>query len=88
MSKIKLPPPNRVAAYLTALAALAGALAPVVGDLDLTSTIGVLGGLTAILGVFREWLKGWREHEYASSEVHALRARVAELEPSDPTLVG
>jgi hypothetical protein len=64
MTKFKLPSPNRVAAYLTALAALAGALAPIVADLDLTSTIGVLGGVTAVVAVFREWLKGWREHEW------------------------
>lgn len=61
--KLKLPPANRIAAYLTSLAALLGALAPVVANLDLASTIGVLGGVLALLGVFREWLKGWRQSE-------------------------
>lgn len=61
--KLKLPAPNRVALYLTSLAGLGAAVAPVVADLDLTSTIGVIGGLAAILGVVRKWLEGWQAHE-------------------------
>lgn len=60
---LSLPPANRVASYLTALAALAGALAPVVANLDLTSTLGMLGALAAIVATLREWLKGWRAYE-------------------------
>jgi hypothetical protein len=60
---VKLPPPNRIAAYLTAGASLAGAAAPVVADLDLASTAGVLGGVAGLIGVYRAWLPGWREHE-------------------------
>lgn len=62
-SNLKLPPPNRLAAYMTSVAALLAALAPAIANLDLSSTVGVLGGAVVILGVFREWLKGWREHE-------------------------
>jgi hypothetical protein len=55
--------PNRIAVYLTSLAALAGGLAPVVADLDLTSTAGVLGGVAALTLVVRKWLDGWQKHE-------------------------
>lgn len=55
--------PNRVAVYLTALAGLAGALAPVVANLDTRSTVGVLGGLATILTVAVKWLDGWQKHE-------------------------
>ncbi len=58
-----MPAPNRIAVYLTSLAALLAALAPVVADLDLTSTIGVIGGLAAILGIVRKWLDGWQLYE-------------------------
>lgn len=54
---------GRVAAFLTAIAAIAGGLAPVVADLDVTSTAGVIAAVLAIAGVFREWLKGWRQYE-------------------------
>lgn len=55
--------PNRIAVYLTALAALAGGLAPVVANLDLTSTIGISAGLVAITAVVYKWLEGWQHYE-------------------------
>lgn len=55
--------PNRIAVYLTALAALAGGLAPVVGNLDLTSTIGIAAGLATIATVVHKWLEGWQHYE-------------------------
>lgn len=55
--------PNRVAVYLTALAAFAGALAPVIVDMDWTSTVGVVAGLATLLGVVRKWLDGWQTYE-------------------------
>lgn len=62
--------PNRIAVYLTSLAALLGGLAPAVADLDLSSTIGILGGVAAIVGVVRKWLDGWQAHEYAVADPH------------------
>lgn len=56
--------PNRVAVYLTVGASLMGGLAPVVGDLDLTSTAGIVAGLVGIGAVVNKWLGGWQEHEF------------------------
>lgn len=61
--------PNRIAVYLTALAALLAALAPVVADLDWTSTAGVIAGLLAIAKIVDTWLKGWQQYEALSSDV-------------------
>lgn len=55
--------PNRIAVYLTAIAALAGGAAPIVADLDLSSTAGVVAGLAALTAVVDRWLKGWQSHE-------------------------
>lgn len=50
--------PSRVAVYLAALAALAGGLAPVVANLDWSSTAGVIAAVVAIAGVVAKWLDG------------------------------
>jgi hypothetical protein len=55
--------PNRIAVYLTAIAALLGGLAPAVANLDLTSTIGIVAGLGTLLGVVYKWLEGWQKYE-------------------------
>lgn len=55
--------PNRIAVYLTALAALAAALAPVLADLDTASTAGIIAGLAALAGVVVTWLRGWQRYE-------------------------
>ena len=55
--------PNRIAVWLTAAAGLLGAIAVPVANLDTTSTVGVLGGLTAIAAVVVKWLDGWQAHE-------------------------
>lgn len=58
-----MPLPNRMAVYLTALAGLATALAPVIANLDTTSTVGVVGGFAGIATVVAVWLNGWSRHE-------------------------
>lgn len=60
---MKLPAPNRIAVYLTGLAGLATAVAVPVAELDTSSTIGVVGGLAAIVGVAVKFLEGWQRHE-------------------------
>lgn len=55
--------PNRIALYLTSIAALLVALAPVVADLDWTSTAGLIGGLGAVALVVNKWLEGWQKYE-------------------------
>jgi hypothetical protein len=55
--------PNRVATALAVLAGIATAIAPVIADMDWTSTAGVIaGGLGAILAIGK-WLDGWQKHE-------------------------
>lgn len=64
--------PNRIAVYITAFAGLLSALAPIVADLDLTSTVGIVGSLAAVAAVVHKWLDGWQQHErdeyYAKQE--------------------
>ena len=55
--------PNRIAVYITALAALAAAVAPVVADMDIASTAGIIGGVLALAGVVSTWLVGWQKFE-------------------------
>lgn len=55
--------PNRIAVYLTALAALGAALAPVVADMDWTSTAGVIAGVLGLVTVVTKWLDGWQAYE-------------------------
>ena len=58
-----MPLPNRLAIYLTGFIALIAGLAPLVGNLDWESTAGIIGGLTAIAIVVREWLVNWGKWE-------------------------
>ena len=55
--------PNRLALYLTAAAALLGALAPIVADLDIESVAGIAAGLAAVSAVVYKWLDGWSKWE-------------------------
>lgn len=55
--------PNRIAVYLTVLAGVAGALAPVVADMDWSSVAGIVAGLGAIVATVVKWLDGWQKHE-------------------------
>lgn len=50
--------PGRVAVILTSVAALLGALAPAVADLDLSSTVGIVAALASITAVVHKWLDG------------------------------
>lgn len=58
-----MPLPNRIAVYLTGLAGLCTALAPVIADLDIESTVGLVGGFAGIAAVVHKWLQGWQNYE-------------------------
>ena len=60
---MKLPAPNRIAVYLTSAAGLATAAAPVIADLDLTSTVVIVGGFAGLAAVVNRWLVGWQADE-------------------------
>lgn len=51
------------------------ALAPVVADLDLTSTAGVIAGIAAIAAVALKWLQGWQQYEGAAYQADLLAMR-------------
>ena len=61
--KLKLPAPNRIAVYLTALAGLLTAVAPAVANLNTTSTVGLATGFAGIVVIAFKWLTGWQAHE-------------------------
>lgn len=54
---------NRIVAIVTAAFGLAGALAVPLANLDLSSTIGVVGGLGTLAAAAVKWLDGWQKHE-------------------------
>lgn len=70
-------PLNRAVAIATALLTLVLAVFPVVGNLDWTSTAGVLAGIVAIAGIAQRWLAGWSSFEVA--EVHKNTATLTAL---------
>lgn len=55
--------PNRIAVYMTSVAGLLTALAPVIANLDLTSTFGLVGGFVGAALVVKQWLDGWAKYE-------------------------
>lgn len=55
--------PNRAASYAAAIGALALGLLPLAGNLDWTSTAGVLGAIAAISAVVWKWLDGYSKYE-------------------------
>lgn len=55
--------PNRIAVYLTAAAGLCTALAPVAANLDVTSTVGIVGAFAGVAVVVKQWLSGWAKYE-------------------------
>lgn len=54
---------GRIAAGMGAIAGLLAALAPIVANLDTTSTLGVVGGAAVIVTAIVKWLDGWQKYE-------------------------
>lgn len=69
--------PNRRAVYITAALALLGGLAPVVGNLDLASTAGIIASIGVIGAVVVKWLEGWQTYEKASYQLQAMAEQQA-----------
>jgi len=55
---------GRIVTYLGAIAGLATALAPALGNLDFASTGGLVGGMLAIAFIVSKWLDGWQKYEH------------------------
>jgi hypothetical protein len=79
--------PNRVVIYLTLAVALVAGLVPVVGDLDLTSTAGILAGLGAVLAVVLKWLTGWQNIEKAQIQVELDQRRSAIMQETEAAAI-
>lgn len=56
---------GRVVVVLYALVAASGGLTVIIADLDLTSTVGVIGGILALAPVLIKFLEGVQQHEAA-----------------------
>jgi hypothetical protein len=54
---------GRIVAIVSVLVGLIGALAPVVADMDLSSTAGIVAGLVAVSTVVVKYLDGWQRYE-------------------------
>lgn len=76
--------PNRVAAVVTALIALALAVLPVVGNFDWTSTAGCIAGVVAVLAIVQKWLDGYQKHEQRAHEAALFTAQQAVVETPAP----
>lgn len=80
--------PNRIATGLLVVCGLAAAVLPVAGNMDWTSTAGVVAGVGAIAAALVTWLKGWQQNEAENvrpfvkvdPEHAAMQARIDNLE--------
>jgi hypothetical protein len=54
---------GRIVTIASLLVGLAGAAAPVVLNLDLTSTAGIVAGIVALSAVIVKYLDGWQQYE-------------------------
>ncbi len=54
---------GRIATYAASAGGLCTALAPVIAGLDITSTVGLVGGMGAIAAVVVKWLDGYQKYE-------------------------
>lgn len=75
--------PARVASLLAGGSALVAGLAPAVANFDTTSTVGMLGGIAAVVGVLATFLKGQREHEARSHSWPATTWQPSDVAPID-----
>lgn len=55
--------PNRVATVIAVIAGIATAVAPVVANMDWSSTAGVIAGGVAVVAAIVKWLDGWQKFE-------------------------
>jgi hypothetical protein len=54
---------GRIVTIISIIVGLLGATVPVVADMDLTSTAGVIAGLAALSAVVVKFLDGWQQYE-------------------------
>lgn len=71
-------PANRVAAIFAVIAGIAGALAPIIADIDTESVAGLIAGLLVILATVDRFLKGSQAHEYQQALANAAHRDATE----------
>jgi len=77
--------PNRIAIYLTVLASIFTAIAPMVAELDTTSVVSLVTGLAGIVIVVFKFLTGWQSFEAREADNGSLLKEIGELPPETPT---
>lgn len=81
--------PNRIATYLVSIAALCAAVLPALANFDVTSTVGIVGGVGALALIVAKWLDGWQKYEERTDlasleEKLAGAARKSDEAPAPP----
>jgi hypothetical protein len=54
---------GRIVALATLIVGFIGAAAPVVGNLDVSSTAGIVAGIAALTAIAVKYLEGWQRYE-------------------------
>jgi hypothetical protein len=80
-------PTNRIVSIASVVVSLALAVLPVVADLDLSSTAGIIAGIVAVLGVTLKWLNGWQLHENGERQAQLLGLQSTLVPPAQPVVV-
>jgi hypothetical protein len=75
---------GRIIAIVSVVVGLIGAAAPVVANMDLSSTAGVVAGLVAVCTVVVKYLDGWQRYEERLDAAAAAPAPSADEEHPKP----
>jgi hypothetical protein len=73
---------GRIVTIVSLLIGLAGAAAPVVLNMDVSSTAGIVAGIVAMSAVIVKYLDGWQKYEARIDDQSAANAAVALVDPS------
>lgn len=81
---------GRTITLITLLVGLAGAAAPAIAQMDLSSTAGVVAGIVALSAVVVKYLDGWQKYEARLDSLQRVSpAQAGEEEPaSEPPIAG
>lgn len=74
---------NRVVAVATVVLSVGAALLPVLADLDLASTAGVIAGILAVVTTSVKWLDGWQKAEASERLERTVIAANISASPPD-----
>lgn len=76
---------GRIVALVTIVVGFAGAAVPVVADLDLSSTAGIVAGIVALCAVAVKYLEGWQRYEARLDAVPTVDAGTAGVTATAPS---